>query len=78
MNEKYHRERFSERGSSNLRKIENYYLKRFNEIRNIHEYTLTQCEADEVEVFDNEDFDKTLNLMIQFSIQKLLKQVNCE
>ena len=78
MNEKYHRERFSERGSSNLRKIENYYLKRFNEIRNIHEYTLTQCEADEVEVFDNEDFDKTLNLMIQFSIQKLLKQVNSE
>ena len=78
MNEKYHRERFSERGSSNLRKIESYYLKRFNEIRNIHEYTLTQCEADEVEVFDNEDFDKTLNLMIQFSIQKLLKQVNSE
>ena len=78
MNEKYHRERFSERGSSNLRKIENYYLKRFNEIRNIHEYTITQCEADEVEVFDNEDFDKTLNLMIQFSIQKLLKQVNSE
>nr|ADI19253.1 2-phosphoglycerate kinase [uncultured delta proteobacterium HF0200_39L23] len=78
MNEKYHRERFSERGSSNLRKIENYYLKRFYEIRKIHEYTLTQCEADEVEVFDNEDFDKTLNLMIQFSIQTLLKQVNSE
>ena len=78
MNEKHHRERFSERGTKNLRKIENFYLERFNEIRSINEYTLTQCETDEVEVFDNEDLDETLNLIIQFSIQRLFKQVNSE
>ena len=33
---------------------------------------------DEVEVFDNEDLDETLNLIIQFSIQRLFKQVNSE
>ena len=37
-----------------------------------------QCEADEAEVFDNEDLDETLNLIIQFSIQRLFKQVNSE
>ena len=78
MNEKHHRERFSERGTNNLRKIENFYLERFDGIRSIHEYTLTQCETDEVEVFDNEDLDETLNLIIQFSIQRLFKQVNTE
>ena len=40
MNEKHHRERFSERGTKNLRKIENFYLERFDGIRSIHELSL--------------------------------------
>ena len=76
LNEKYHKDRFFERGKSNeLRKIEPY-LRSFENIRIIHEFCASESEHYEIEVVDNEDFDETTNTLIQLIINTLQEQVN--
>ena len=76
LNEKYHKDRFFERGKSNeLRKIEPY-LRSFENIRIIHEFCTSESEHYEIEVVDNEDFDETTNTLIQLIINTLQEQVN--
>ena len=71
-----HQNRFSERGTQNDRKMSDFYLNRFEEIRSIQDYTLAQCEADDIEILDNEDFDKTLNTLVLFIVESLEQQVS--
>ena len=76
MNEKYHKNRFFERGKSNeLRKIDPY-LRSFENIRIIHEFCASESEHYEIEVVDNEDFDETTNTLTQLIINTLQEQVN--
>ena len=76
MNEKYHKDRFFERGKSNeLRKIDPY-LRNFENIRIIHEFCASESEHYEIEVVDNEDFDETTNTLTQLIINTLQEQVN--
>ena len=76
MNEKYHKDRFFERGKSNeLRKIDPY-LRNFENIRVIHEFCASESEQYEIEVVDNEDFDETTNTLTQLIINTLREQVN--
>ena len=76
LNEKYHKDRFFERGKSNeLRKIEPY-LRSFENIRIIHEFCASESEHYEIEVVDNEDLDETTNTLIQLIINILQEQVN--
>ncbi len=56
--------------------MSDFYLSRFEEIRSIQDYTLAQCEADDIEILDNEDFDKTLNTMVLFIVESLEQQVS--
>ena len=76
LDKKQHQNRFSERGSRNTRKKEKFYLERFEEIRAINDYTLAQCETEEIEILNNEDFDETLNTLVQYIIQRLQQQVS--
>ena len=76
MNEKYHKDRFFERGKSNeLRKIDPH-LRSFENIRIIHEFCTSESEYYEIEVVDNEDFDETTNTLTQLIINTLQEQVN--
>ncbi|MDC0188224.1 hypothetical protein OAJ61_00320 [bacterium] len=76
MNEKYHKDRFFERGKSNeLRKIDPH-LRSFENIRIIHEFCTSESEFYEIEVVDNEDFDETTNTLTQLIINTLQEQVN--
>ena len=76
LDQNQHQNRFSERGTQNDRKMSDFYLSRFEEIRSIQDYTLAQCEADDIEILDNEDFDKTLNTMVLFIVESLEQQVS--
>ena len=76
MNEKYHKDRFFERGKSNeLRKIDPH-LRSFENIRIIHEFCASESEHYEIEVVDNEDFDETTNTLTQLIINTLQEHAN--
>ncbi len=73
-----HRNRFKERGAKNHRKIEKFYLERFNEIRDIHDFSLEQFEGDDIEILNNDDYDATLNTMVKYVIQHVQMQVDAQ
>ena len=75
MNEKHHKDRFSERGKGNELRKKEAYLRSFENIRAIHEFFNLECEEKEIEVVDNEDFDETTNTLMQLIINTLQEQV---
>ena len=75
MNEKHHKDRFSERGKGNKLRKKEAYLRSFENIRAIHEFFNLECEEKEIEVVDNEDFDETTNTLMQLIINTLQEQV---
>jgi 2-phosphoglycerate kinase len=75
MNEKHHKDRFSERGKGNELRKKEAYLSSFENIRAIHEFFNLECEEKEIEVVDNEDFDETTNTLMQLIINTLQEQV---
>jgi 2-phosphoglycerate kinase len=75
MNEKHHKDRFSERGKGNELRKKEAYLRSFENIRAIHEFFNLECEEKEIEVVDNEDYDETTNTLMQLIINTLQEQV---
>ena len=76
MNEKHHKDRFSERQKNNEFRRKDPHLRSFENIRIIHEFCTSESEHYEIEVVDNEDFDETTNTLTQLIINTLQEQVN--
>ncbi len=74
INEKAHRNRFLQRGQVTQRPSEKY-LRRFENIREIHDYFLSFGNREDLDLINNENFDLAINELTQTIISSLHEQV---
>lgn len=73
--QEHHKSRFSlrQKGATN-RKAERYQ-EHFQEIRQIHEHCIEMAQQHQVDIIDNEDFDRSINQLVTMVLTDLQKQV---
>ena len=73
--EKKHKRRFLNRGTINNRKLSNFYINHFDEIRQIQKYCMSVCENLEIEIINNDNFNSSLITITNIVLEKLYQQI---
>ena len=75
-NAKSHRARFSTRQKRAFNRKSQRYEEHFERIRQIHDYCIETAGMYGVDIIENEDFDRSINLLVRMVITKLLQQID--